>query len=1060
MAVDSVSVSAKRRIKVACVGNSITYGYKLADPATESYPAQLQKMLGDGYEVGNFGKSGATLLNKGHRPYMQQEEFRKAMDFAGDIVVIHLGINDTDPRDWPNYRDFFVRDYLSLIDSLRSVNPGCRVIIARLTPLSDRHFRFESGTRDWHEQIQPAIEDVARLSGAQLMDFHEPLYAYPYILHDAVHPDKEGAGFLAKTVFSAITGNFGGLQMPMVYSDNMVLQRGQPLKIQGIANAGEKVTVSIGRQKCSTLAGTDGKWSVVLQPLATGPSYTLSVSTPTRKLVYRNVLAGEVWLCSGQSNMEFYLQRATTGKEDIAKANCNDIRLFDMKENWRTDEFEWPLSALDSVNHLQYYKDTKWKVCSPKSVERFSAVAYYFGKMLRDSLKVPVGLICNAVGGSPTEAWIDRSTIESQFPAILRDWTKNDFIQDWVRKRAMVNMKKSEKKFQRHPYEPCYLYEAAIRPLQQFPVRGVIWYQGESNAHNLEAHEKLFTLLVQSWRKNWADDNLPFYFVQLSSLNRPSWTWFRDSQLKLMRNIHGTGMAVCSDIGDSLDVHPRNKRPVGERLARWALNKTYGKRALVPSGPLYNSAECDGQYVYLKFDYGKGLRPSGQGPIRTFEMAETEGMYQPATAEVVGEGMLRLYAPGIRHPRFVRYGWQPFTRANLVNGDGLPASTFHAELPEAPVALNHYEYMKNFPTQDKGFAKGVSACFAGIADGKLLVAGGCNFPKAPASEGGSKQFYRDIYAAELPAAADAAQPSADMPELKWSKVGQLPRGLAYGVAVSVAEGIVCIGGTDGESAQADVFCVSLDGKGKAKIESMPSLPCALDNMAGAVAGRTLYVVGGNKHGIPCNDAYSLDLDNTSAGWQKLPDFPGDPRTQPVCAALQDEGTATSLYLWGGFAAASNGRQATLSTDGYVYSSASGKWMPLPPPMVETHSAASDGSIAATHEDVSLGGGTAMALPGGVILCMGGVNKDIFLSALRQPMPGYMNHPAEWYRFNQHLLAYDTATGHWSDVAQMPEAARAGAVAVGCGNAVFYIGGELKPGVRTPSIVRFCFNAKR
>lgn len=160
--------------------------------------------------------------------------------------------------------------------------------------------------------------------------------------------------------------------------------------------------------------------------------------------------------------------------------------------------------------------------------------------MLQDSLNVPVGLICNAVGGSPTEAWIDRSTLEYQFPSILKNWTQNDFIQEWVRGRALTNMQKRTDNLQRHPYEPCYLYEAGIRTLEQYPIKGVIWYQGESNAHNMDAHKKLFRLLVESWRRNWQSPELPFYFVQLSSLNRPSWPWFRDSQRQLMLQIPHT----------------------------------------------------------------------------------------------------------------------------------------------------------------------------------------------------------------------------------------------------------------------------------------------------------------------------------------------------------------------------------------------------------------------------------------------------------------------------------------------------------------------------------------
>lgn len=670
---------AKPPVKVACIGNSITYGTGTGNPQTESYPAQLQRLLGDGYQVENFGKPGATLLNRGHRPYMQQPEYRKAMNFAGDIAVIHLGINDTDPRDWPNYRDDFVRDYLSLIDSCRKANPKCRILICRLTPISNRHPRFESGTRDWHREIQLAIETISRVADVQLIDLHRALYAFPHLFPDGLHPNPEGAKLLAQAVCSAITGDFGGLHLPSVFTDYMVLQRDCPLSVQGTANAGTPVTVCIGRQKQTDIAGNDGRWKVTLTPLQAGNDYELTVTAGKEKQTFHHVAAGEVWLCSGQSNMEFLLSQATTGKEDVPQAYHADLRLYNMKGNWATDNRAWQESTLDSVNHLLYYRSTQWQPCTPQQAAGFSAVAYYFGKMLQDSLNVPVGLICNAVGGSPTEAWIDRSTLEYQFSSILKDWTRNDFIQDWVRGRALTNIQKRTDNLQRHPYEPCYLYEAGIRTLEQYPIKGVIWYQGESNAHNMDAHKKLFSLLVESWRRNWQSPELPFYFVQLSSLNRPSWPWFRDSQRQLMQQIPHTGMAVSSDKGDSLDVHPRDKRPVGERLARWALNQEYGYRNLIPSGPLFRKAHTEGEQVIIEFNYGEGLQSSDGEKLVGFEIAETEGLYYPATALIQGNQII-LHAKQIRNPRFIRYGWQPFTRANLINRDGLPASTFRTEI--------------------------------------------------------------------------------------------------------------------------------------------------------------------------------------------------------------------------------------------------------------------------------------------------------------------------------------------------------------------------------------------
>ena len=669
----------QKKIKVACVGNSITYGSGVANREVNAYPVKLQGMLGEEYEVGNFGKPGATLLNKGHRPYTQQQEYKDAIAFAGDIVVIHLGINDTDPRNWPNYQDEFIEDYRSLIKDFREANPKARFLIARMTPLSDRHWRYESGTRDWHEQIQEAIACVARAEGIQMINFFEPLHPYPFILEDNIHPNAEGAEMLAKIVYGGITGDYGGLQMSPYYTDNMVLQYGRQIELQGLANAGEKVSVSIAGQKHRATADTDGKWTVALSPLKAGGPYTLKIEAGKKKLVYKNVMAGEVWLCSGQSNMEFLLNQSATGKEDIPMAENRNIRLFDMKARWRTNPVEWDASVLDSLNHLQYFHDTQWTECTPQTAARFSAIAYHFGKMLQDSLQVPIGLICNAVGGSPTEAWVSRRMLEFEFPAILRDWTKNDFIQDWVRGRAAQNIRKSKDKFQRHPYEPCYLFESAILPMQQFPIRGVIWYQGESNAHNIEAHERLFYRLVRSWREYWEDEDMPFYYVQLSSLNRPSWPLFRDSQRRMMWAIHNSGMAVSSDKGNPTDVHPTEKREVGQRLAYWALNETYGFSNVVPSGPLYSGVEFKKGAAYVSFDYDEGLRPAKEDEeLLTFEIAGEDRRFYPAKAVVEGN-RVKVWSKEVKNPTIVRYGWQPYTKANLVNGAGLPASTFRSD---------------------------------------------------------------------------------------------------------------------------------------------------------------------------------------------------------------------------------------------------------------------------------------------------------------------------------------------------------------------------------------------
>lgn len=558
------------KVKVSCVGNSITYGMKLENRERDCYPAQLQRMLGEGYEVGNFGKSGATLLRHGHRPYFEQEEFRQALDFAGDIVVIHLGINDTDPRNWPHYADEFVGDYLALIDSLRSRNPKARFFVAKMTPIGHTHPRFLTGTKQYHGEIQAAIREVVRRSGARYIDFYEPLYHYPWMLPDAVHPNAEGATLLAREVYSAITGDWGGLQMPLWYSDNMVLPREKVFTISGRADAGERIQLKLSGKKYSAIAGPDGRWAVEAGPFPATISTILEVTAGKKRLRYENVALGDIWLLSGQSNMEFELRQCSTA-EDAQKAADPGLRLFDMKCNWRTDNVSWSATAVDSVQHLQYFKPTVWVECVPGMAARFSAIGYYFGKQLRDSLQVPIGLICNAVGGSTAESWVDREFLETRFPEILYDWLENPEIMEWARTRAKKNL--SEGEGTRHPYEPCYLFESALLPLKDCPVTGVLWYQGESNAENIPAHEQLFPLVVDSFRSLFGP--VPFYYAQLSEMNRPGWPAFRDSQVKLLTSRPRLGMVVTKDLGEWEEVHYKNKKPVGERFASLALNDYY-----------------------------------------------------------------------------------------------------------------------------------------------------------------------------------------------------------------------------------------------------------------------------------------------------------------------------------------------------------------------------------------------------------------------------------------------------------------------------------------------------
>ena len=679
---------AQEKIKVACVGNSVTYGYGHKNPAETSYPTQLQQLLGDDYEVRNFGHSGATLLNKGHRPYTSLPEYKAALEFAPDIIVIHLGLNDTDPRNWPNYRDEFFGDYTGIIDSFRKAHPdgNPKIIVCRMTPIFHWHRRFKSGTRDWYWQIQEKIEEIAQHENLELVDLSRYLYSRPDLMPDALHPDAEGAAIIAKQVYSAITDDFGGLSLPAIYSDNMVIQQNKPFVVAGTADSGKEVVVSFGKQKIITKAAEDGSWKVMFTPMmADGEKYTIAVECGKEKIKFKNVVIGEVWLCSGQSNMAFMVKESSHKTQSLANIKDKDIRLYDMKPRVFTDNVEWDSTSLAALNCHDYYVPTAWQLQDEENVSDFSAVAYHFGAMLADSLGVPVGLICNAVGGAPAESFIDRKTLEFNptLVDILYNWRQNDMIQDWCRGRAAQNITKSTNKLQRHPYEPCYLYETGIAPIACYPIQGAIWYQGESNAHNVELHETIFPTLVDCWRRTWNNPEMPFYFVQLSSIKRPSWPHFRDSQRRMAGSIPFCDFAISSDKGHPTDVHPKEKAPVGERLARLALNQTYGMEHVAQHGPTPVRAFSFRGKTVIEFSDANKLMTSDGAPLRGLEIAgKTAGFTAvdfEKKATIKGN---RIIIEGEAHR--IRYGWKPFTDANLVNEAGLPASTFEITVENKP----------------------------------------------------------------------------------------------------------------------------------------------------------------------------------------------------------------------------------------------------------------------------------------------------------------------------------------------------------------------------------------
>jgi sialate O-acetylesterase len=672
--------SYAQKIKVACIGNSVTAGYLLANPQQESYPAQLQQLLGDQYLVGNFGHSGATLLKKGHNPYYKTKAFNDALNFRADIAIIHLGLNDTDPRNWPNYKGDFQADYQWLIDSLKQGNPKLKIYICKLSPIFSGHPRFKSGTRDWYWQIQDKIVQVAKVNGLELIDLNVVLNNRPELFADNLHPDIKGAAIIAKTVYGRITGYFDGFKLNALFTDHMVLQRDQPIPVYGTANAGDKIEVQFNQVTQSTITNANGKWKVFFEPMKFGGPYILNVKADQHHVLLKDVMIGDVWLCSGQSNMAFPLKLSATGQATLGHLNKNlPIRLLKFNPLVETDNIAWDQKTLNQINELDYFSGS-WAKLEEKTAGDFSAVAYYFGEKLALEEEIPIGLIQMAVGGSTLESWMDRKTLahDDLLVDILGNWRKSDFIQDWARGRADVNLKNAVNPKQRHPYEPAYNYESGISNLIDFPIKGVIWYQGESNAHNVELFSYEFPLLVKSWREKW-NNNFPFYYVQLSSIDRPSWPYFRDAQRSLQAVIPNSAMAVSSDLGDSLNVHPIHKKEIGERLGLLALKNSYHEN-IEASGPVPLKAIQRQNTIIVTFSHAQKLMPGIGSVVKGFEVVDDKGNHLVVKATIF-KNEVHLIIPAHLKITEVLYAWQPFTRANLINEAKLPASTFSISIP-------------------------------------------------------------------------------------------------------------------------------------------------------------------------------------------------------------------------------------------------------------------------------------------------------------------------------------------------------------------------------------------
>jgi sialate O-acetylesterase len=454
------------------------------------------------------------------------------------------------------------------------------------------------------------------------------------------------------------------VKLPAIFADHMVLQQKTEAPVWGWADADEEVTVSLGEAKTTTKAGADGKWKVkIATPAAGGPHELLVKGKNEIKLT--DVLVGEVWLASGQSNMEWTVRASSNATDEIKAGNHPHIRMIKVGRN----PSEKPLEDFEFVP-IPKDATSGWAIASPETVAYFSAVGFYFARKLNAELGVPVGIVSTNWGGTMADAWTSREALEADpewFGPILE--RSKEFKKD-------------------NPNQASVLYNSMIAPLVPLAIRGAIWYQGESNVSRAEQYSKLFPAMIADWRKAFGQGDYPFLFVQLapyqygrgqnvSNTGQLAELW--DAQLKTLSASPNTGMAVTTDITTIGDIHPPNKQDVGLRLALWALGTTYGKQDLVYSGPLYDSMAVEDSKIRITFKHvGGGLVAHGDKPLSHFQIAGEDQKFVPAEAKIDGETIV-VSSPDVPKPVAVRFAWDDIAEPNLLNKAGLPASPFRTD---------------------------------------------------------------------------------------------------------------------------------------------------------------------------------------------------------------------------------------------------------------------------------------------------------------------------------------------------------------------------------------------
>lgn len=486
---------------------------------------------------------------------------------------------------------------------------------------------------------------------------------------------------------------FADVKLPDVLGDSMVLQQKQPVPIWGTAEVGETVVITLQKQKLTVIADAKGKWRVDLKPLKASFNPEILTIQGKNKIELKNILIGEVWLLSGQSNMQWTLFQSNNGESEVAKANQPNIRLFNVSR--------------DVAFKKKQGKLGEWKVCSPESVKDFSGAGYYFGVELQKNLNVPIGLINSSYGGSQAEAWtpvkylkanpdlvatVERTKIwEEERPRVKIEYAAA--IEKW--KLESEKQKSAGARPSPSPGVPDALrdyriassiYDGMIEPLMPFAIKGVAWYQGESNEARAEQYGILLPTMIRSWRDRWGQGIFPFGIIQLPNYRQQkpepvdeAWSFIREAQRQTALNTTNTGLIVTIDIGEANDIHPKNKLDVGIRMSVWALKNVYQKK--LSNSPVLKNYVIKGDKIELTFDnVGGGLKIKNGDKLEEFAIAGYDQKFVWANAKIVGKNKIEVWSEKITNPKAVRYAFNNNPKnPNLTNDSNLPASPFRTD---------------------------------------------------------------------------------------------------------------------------------------------------------------------------------------------------------------------------------------------------------------------------------------------------------------------------------------------------------------------------------------------